>query len=261
MLVAGLLGCLLFVLSVSDATAQMFSADTATIPVAIAEKIVVPAGGRTIQQGDNDKNTDVNLEVKNINNSFVSVKSDGNTLTDPLSQISSALNEKGGSMEGAAAAKAAAETTAEEDVFIPERELYKLNDEPTLDGSVRGGQAFVEVDEKGRMKKVSNIFLFFDKFKVSNYLSNSAMCDVRFNVLSNLDRKINQLDVKLVWPDLTTTLSFRDVMPNTQTYYNYSLLGKGCYNMDKAPNIVVNRCRVKGMTSRQCADKLIWLSK
>ena len=258
MLFAGIIWGVVFALSVSDVAAQVFSVDTAA---PVADKMVVPAGGNTIQQGDKDKNTDVNSEVENISNSFVSAKSSDDMSTDPLSQISNALNEKGGNVDGVAAAKAVEETTKEEEIFIPEGELYKLNEEPTFDGSVRGGQAFVEVDEKGRMKKVSNIFLFFDKFKVSNYLSNSAMCDVRFNVLSNLDRKINQLDVKLVWPDLTTTLSFKDVMPNTQTYYNYSLLGKGCYNMDKAPNIVVNRCRVRGMTSRQCADKLIWLSK
>lgn len=147
-----------------------------------------------------------------------------------------------------------------EDVFIPEGELYRL-DTPTLDGSARGGQAFVEVDDKGRMKKVEKIFLFYDKFKVTQYLSDTATCDVRFNILSNLDQKINKLDIKLVWPNMTTTLSFADVSPNTQTYYNYSLLGNGCYDMDKAPNIIVNRCRVKGMTAAECANKIVWLSK
>ncbi len=150
--------------------------------------------------------------------------------------------------------------TKEEDIFIPEGELYRLNT-PTKDGSVRGGQAFVEVDEKGRMKKASNIFLFYDQFEITNYLSSSAGCNVRFNLLSNLDQKITNLDVKLVWPGLTTTLSFSNVSPNTQTYYNYALIGDGCYNMDKAPNIIVNRCRVKGMTAAECANKIIWLSK
>lgn len=151
-------------------------------------------------------------------------------------------------------------TEDEEDIFIPEGELYRLNS-PTLDGSVRGGQAFVEVDDKGRMKKASKIFLYYDQFEMANFLSHEASCNVRFNILSNLDQKINRLDVKLVWPGLTTTLSFSDVAPNTQTYYNYSLLGNGCYNMDKAPNIVVNRCRVKGMTAAECANKIVWLSK
>ena len=144
--------------------------------------------------------------------------------------------------------------------FIPEGELYRL-DTPTADGSVRGGQAFVEVDEQGRMKKVDNIFLYYDQFQIGGRLGETTICDVRFNILSNLDRKINQLDIKLVWPGLTTTLSFSDVQPNTQTYYNYSLMGDGCYSMDKAPNIIVNRCRVRGMTASECAGKLVWLSR
>ncbi len=156
--------------------------------------------------------------------------------------------------------KAVQEENTAEDVFIPEGELYRLNT-PTIDGSQRGGQAFVEVDEKGRMKKASNIFLFYDQFEITNYISSAAGCNVRFNILSNLDQKITSLDVKLVWPDMTTTLSFSDVMPNTQTYYNYALIGDGCYNMDKAPNIIVNRCRVKGMTAVECANKIVWLSK
>lgn len=151
-------------------------------------------------------------------------------------------------------------TQEDEDVFIPEGELYRLNT-PTLDGSTRGGQAFVEMDDQGRMKKVTKIFLYYDDFHINKPSSTSVGCSVRFNLLSNLDQKINRLDVKLVWPELTTTLSFADVSPNTQTYYNYALLGKGCYNMDKAPNIIVNRCRVKGMTASACAGKLLWLSK
>ena len=117
------------------------------------------------------------------------------------------------------------------------------------------------MDKQGRMKKVTKIFLFYDKFRMLNTKAKIPTCNVRFNIVSNLDRKINQLDIKLVWPDLTTTLSFSNVLPNTQTYYNYALLSRGCYNMNKAPNIIVNRCRVKGMTATECANKLVWLSK
>ena len=175
---------------------------------------------------------------------------------DPVNQISQALNKN--MADGGAASEVAEQQ--KEDIFIPEGELHRLNT-PTFDGSTRGGKAFVEVDDKGRMKKVDNIFLFYDNFKVTNYLASGATCDVRFNILSNLDRKITALDIKLVWPGMTTALSFADVQPNTQTYYNYSLIGDGCYNMDKAPNIIVNRCRVKGMTAAECANKLVWLSK
>ncbi len=184
--------------------------------------------------------------------------SQNSTASDDISKVLSASSTKSSSEDEEDLIST--ELQEDEDVFIPEGELYRLNT-PTNDGSQRGGQAFVEVDEKGRMKKAENIFLFYDEFKITNYMANTATCDVRFNILSNLDRKITQLDVKLVWPDITTTLSFSDISPNTQTYYNYSLIGNGCYGMDVAPNIIVNRCRVKGFTASECASKLLWLSK
>jgi len=149
----------------------------------------------------------------------------------------------------------------DEDFFVPENEIGRYLDTPTVDGSERGGQAFVMVNDKGEMKKIDYIFLFYDNFKISHGFANYTTCDVRFNIISNLDRKLSQFDVKLVWPDMTTTLSFSDIAPYTQTYYNYTLLGQGCYSMDKAPNIIVNRCRAKGMTSMECAEKIKWVSK
>lgn len=245
---------------VGNAEAQTFSAESLSRPQQAAAA-AVPAGRVEKPVTDDAAVKDETLEQ--INKAFAAtqekIKAPAKN-DDPLSQISKALEASGQKAEGAAAAEAVAATQKEEDVFIPEGELYRLNT-PTLDGSVRGGQAFVEVDDKGRMKKVDNIFLFYDNFKVTNYLSNTASCDVRFNILSNLDQKISKLDIKLVWPEMTTTLSFANIQPNTQTYYNYSLLGNGCYNMDKAPNIIVNRCRVKGMTASECANKLVWLTK
>ena len=103
--------------------------------------------------------------------------------------------------------------------------------------------------------------MFYDNFKIVNATTISTHCNVRFNILSNIDTKITQLDLKLVWPKLTTTLSFSGVNPDVLTYMNYSLLGEGCLEMDKAPNIIVNRCRIKGMSASECANKLIWLTK
>ncbi len=251
---------LMAVLWMGHATAQTFSVEGMQ-PQRAAVGVQMPAGGRALS---GETAAPVDESLAQINQAFVGKKEETSSAQensdDPLEHISNALSAGDKNKAGAAAAAAVAQTTEEEDVFIPEGELYRLNT-PTLDGSKRGGAAFVEVDDKGRMKKVSKIFLYYDEFKITSYLADMTSCDVRFNILSNLDQKITQLDVKLVWPNLTTTLSFSDVEPNTQTYYHYSLLGNGCYNMDKAPNIIVNRCRVKGMRAAQCADKLVWLSK
>lgn len=149
----------------------------------------------------------------------------------------------------------------DENIFVPISEIGKQLSVPPIDGSQPGGQALVMVDKDGKMKKVTNIFLFYDEFKISHAFGNQTTCDVRFNIISTLDRKLSQFDVKLIWPNIATTLSFEDVPPYTQTYYNYTLMGDGCYSMDKFPNITVNRCRAIGMTASECANKIKWLSK
>lgn len=149
----------------------------------------------------------------------------------------------------------------DEDIFVPRNEISEHIYTPTVDGSQRGAQSFVLMDKNGNVKKVTNIFLFYDQFDIYRGFASYTTCNVRFNIISNLDRKLSQLDVKLVWPDISTSLSFSEVPPNTQLYYNYTLLGDGCYTMDKAPNIVVNRCRAKGMTSAECAAKIKWVAK
>ncbi len=243
---------LLALVSVFSAEAQTFADEGKSYPRKAATKVQRPAGALNVVSDSKQDEVPVDNSTKQINDMLLQSSKAKSFSDNPLDMISEALGQK--------AETVVEDEDSEEDVFIPEGELYRLNT-PTIDGSQRGGQAFVQVDEKGRMKKVSNIFLFYDNFNMSSYIGNTPTCNVRFNILSNLDQKINKLDVKLVWPGMTTTLSYSDVSPNTQLYYNYSLLGEGCYNMGKAPNIIVNRCRVKGMTAAECANKLVWLSK
>ena len=148
--------------------------------------------------------------------------------------------------------------SAQQDFFMPKGAMSVL-DLPTKDGSKRGTVAINEIDEYGRPRRSNKIFLYYDNFRISRSISGMTSCDIRFFVNNNLDSRITNLDVKLVWPNLTTAVSFADIPPNQPTYYNYTLLGDGCYDLDKMPNIVVNRCRVKGLSSAQCAGTITWL--
>ena len=92
-------------------------------------------------------------------------------------------------------------------------------------------------------------------------MNGSTTCDVKFQILTTLDRKLNSLAMRLKWQNMDTPLTFIDVNPNQQYHLNYTLLGDGCYSMDKIPNIVINRCRVKGMTQEDCAARVRWIKK
>ncbi len=103
------------------------------------------------------------------------------------------------------------------------------------------------------------IFLYYRDFKISRNLNNMVVCNMRFYVLSTFPQKINNISYRLKWPNMETALSFDDVEPNVATYFDYALLGNGCYDMDKAPNVIVNRCRMKGLSSQECANAIRWV--
>ncbi|MDR1694598.1 MAG: hypothetical protein LBR70_05370 [Lactobacillaceae bacterium] len=145
----------------------------------------------------------------------------------------------------------------EKELKIPQTER------PTLDGVVRGHISMEPILEEPEDDKKEDryIFIYLDNFSVRTTMSGKILCNVRFIVLSTLDRKINNVSVRLKWPELETPISFSDITPNVNTYVNYTLIGDGCYSLDKAPNIIVNRCRVRDFTQKECADKIRWLRK
>lgn len=155
---------------------------------------------------------------------------------------------------------------AKVDVVNPEDYVYKAMPRklrPTLDGVKRGTSSIYPVTfgDTPKAEDEPLIFLFYKDFSVNKLLSGTVTCSVRFQILTTLDRKLNNLSVRLRWPEMETTLTFIDVAPNQMVHYDYTLLGEGCYSMDKIPNIIVNRCRVKGLSQKECAAKIRWLKK
>lgn len=103
------------------------------------------------------------------------------------------------------------------------------------------------------------IFLYMTDFKISNNMQGYPQCSMKFFVNNTTNKKITNISYRLRWEDMETGVAFDNVEPNQPNFIAYTLLGKGCYNMDKAPNIVVNRCRIKGMSQKQCADIISWV--
>lgn len=134
---------------------------------------------------------------------------------------------------------------------------------PTLDGVKRGTTIIrpIMYDGNPLPKEETLIFLYYSDFTVNRMMSGTVTCDVRFQILTTLDRSLNNLSVRLRWPNMETALSFSDIPPNQPVHYDYTLLGDGCYSMDRIPNIIVNRCRVKGLSQQDCAAKIRWLRK
>lgn len=175
-------------------------------------------------------------------------------------------NAQAETVQPAKAATTATKPPAKVEVENPEEWQYKYTPQlkrPTLDGVKRGTTAVYPISLDGSPKEKDDrlIFLYYSDFSVKRLLSGTITCNVRFQIMSTLDRKLNNLSVRLRWPNMETVLTFIDVVPNQLTHFDYALLGEGCYSMDKIPNIVVNRCRVKGLSQKECAAKIRWLRK
>lgn len=153
---------------------------------------------------------------------------------------------------------------AKQEISNPEDYIYKnvpQIDRPTLDGVKRGRTSVVPAVKNAKVNAEGYIYLFYSDFSVDNMMNGSTTCDVKFQILTTLDRKLSSLAVRLKWPSIETPLTFIDVNPNQEYHMAYTLLGDGCYSMDKVPNIIINRCRVKGMSQEECARKVRWIRK
>ena len=103
------------------------------------------------------------------------------------------------------------------------------------------------------------IYLYMKNFKIQRNLNGRISCSMRFFIRAETNEKITSIAYRLKWPEMETPLNFDNVAINVPTYYDYTLLGKGCYEMAEAPNIIVNRCRIKGKTSEQCSSLIEWV--
>lgn len=103
------------------------------------------------------------------------------------------------------------------------------------------------------------ILIFMKNFNVYRTASGQVRCSVRFGLVSTYKDDISNVSYELKWPKMSTRLSFPDIEPQIGYYIDYLLLGDGCYTMDKVPNVIVNRCRVKNRTQESCAASVSWI--
>ena len=149
---------------------------------------------------------------------------------------------------------------------VTPRNQTPQTDRPTLDGSVRGRTSMRPIlstgeDEEADISEDEFIFLYITDFKIDGLMAGMVNCDVTFVILSTLNTKVNSISFTISWPDLSTPVRYENIAPNTETIQKYTLLGKGCYNMDQVPTIRIHTCRVKGLTQEQCKDRVKWVTR
>lgn len=95
-------------------------------------------------------------------------------------------------------------------------------------------------------------------FKIFQKMTGKMSCSFSVTVKSNLDREIKLLGLSLIYPKSPFAFIFRNVSANgTQTRY-ITTSGDVCYNLEGAPDIDVNLCKIRNATGAECAKRLKW---
>jgi len=108
-------------------------------------------------------------------------------------------------------------------------------------------------------KRPPRIILYFKNFKINLTPSGRVVCSFDLTMRNATPNKINTFNAQFVWPSIKTTGSFYDVPANSERYLSLALMGKGCYSMDKTPNVIVNHCRIKDMSAEECSEAVRWV--
>ena len=152
--------------------------------------------------------------------------------------------------------------TQQQAYSVQQRQQPKAQPQPSPVGNSHVKYIEYEIADKSNNSNDKELILLYMKdFKVYRSASGQTRCSMLFAVSTTLKDKVSNLSYRLKWPSMETVLSFSDVPPQVEHHFNYTLLGDGCYSMDKTPNIIINRCRAKGLSQRACAGKVRWITR
>jgi len=117
------------------------------------------------------------------------------------------------------------------------------------------------VAEKHEVYRSDNgkIEIYMQDFRISKGLSGILSCMMKIYVRSTLAMPVSNISFRLKWPELEAPLSFDNIETEKPVFQMHAFAGKLCYTLDRTPNIIVNRCRVKGMSQQECAKHIEWV--
>ena len=138
---------------------------------------------------------------------------------------------------------------------IDEKKEYNNSSPKVVSFKIVNGEVVLDED------KERSILVYYDNYQVHRGLDDYVRCSLRIYVLNDLTEKISSLGFKLYWPQISTSVQMNQLNQGVRTYKDIMLMGDGCFNIDSAPTIEVNRCRVKGMSQEKCADAVKWYDK
>ena len=95
-------------------------------------------------------------------------------------------------------------------------------------------------------------------FKIFKNISGRIQCRFSVKLKSEIDREINVIGLSLAYPKMSFAFIFRDVAPNGELVKSITTRGDICYDLSGAPDININKCKIKNTKSADCAAHIKW---
>ncbi len=95
-------------------------------------------------------------------------------------------------------------------------------------------------------------------FKIFQNASGQTMCSFAVTLKSTLDRDLNAMGLRLIYPKRSFAFVFRKVAANGAQERYITTNGDICYDLTGIPDIEVNLCRIRRAMDNECTKRLKW---
>ena len=95
-------------------------------------------------------------------------------------------------------------------------------------------------------------------FKIFKNLAGKIRCRFSVRLKSDIDREIDIIALSLSYPKRSFAFIFRDATPKGELIETITTGGDICYDLSGAPDININKCRIKNTSNQDCAAHIKW---
>lgn len=97
-----------------------------------------------------------------------------------------------------------------------------------------------------------------NSFHIYQNAFNEPACDFTVTVKSSVNRYIKVMALNLIYSKSAFAFIFRDIKEGTSVTEPIRTMGDICYNLTGVPDIDINKCKILGAASKECAERIEW---
>lgn len=96
-------------------------------------------------------------------------------------------------------------------------------------------------------------------FRIYKNTFGKSSCLFGVTVKSTFNKKIKTMAVNLIYPMRNFAFVFRNIPENGSEERFIRTSGDICYNINGAPDIYINKCKIYGADGTECAERIKWV--